>query len=131
MPISGLGEFNRALGRFADRVVEEPNRVKRKIALNALRAVTFGTPVDTGRARGNWAIGLESPEREATETTDRSGGPTISKGSSAIARARPGGTIYLNNNVPYIIPLNEGHSKRADPRFIERGVQAAIESVKR
>lgn len=87
--------------------------IVRKLGLLALRGVVLNTPVRTGRARGNWQVTLGDPAEGDLERTDRSGGPTIASGASVIGGYRGFGKVSLTNNLPYIIPLEDGSSKRA------------------
>lgn len=106
--------FSAAVGRFAERDV--PKAVAdatAKIALQALRGVVLKTPVDTGRARGNWNTSVGSPSPEIGDTTDKGGGATISGGATVILSARPFSTIWLSNNLPYIQRLEHGWSGQA------------------
>jgi hypothetical protein len=36
------------------------------------------------------------------------------------------GSLFVTNNVPYIVPLNNGSSKQAGAGFVERGIERAI-----
>ena len=61
------------------------------------------TPVDTGRARGNWNISVGSPDLTTSDTTD----PKFKQPKSIPAGAddQP---IYICNNLPYIRKLEFG-----------------------
>ena len=131
MPVRGLNKFTRDLSAFNAGIEEEVNEVKRKAALQVLASVTLATPVDSGRARGNWNVSIDTPVTSSSENTDKSGGSTIGKGSGVISRVLPGGTIYITNNLPYIVSLNDGSSKQAPKKFVERAVQAGIASISR
>ncbi len=130
MPIRGLDQFTRDLASFSAGIEQEVNKVKRKAALQILTSVTLATPVDTGRARGNWNVRIGAPDGGASENKDRSGGATIAKGSAVISRALPNDTVFITNNLPYIVSLNDGSSKQAPAKFVERATQAAIESIR-
>jgi len=84
----------------------------------------LATPVDTGRARGNWLVGLNFPVEAEAESEDRGGGSTIAAGNADIARARAVDDIWLSNNLPYITKLNEGSSFQAPVGFVEDVVDA-------
>ena len=131
MPVRGLNAFTRDLADFGAGIEEEVNAVKRKAALRVLTGVTLATPVDTGRARGNWTVSLGTPDSSLSEATDKSGGATIAKGSAVISRALPGDMIFIANSLPYIVRLNDGSSRQAPAKFVERAVQAAVESIRR
>ena len=120
-------EIMRAVGREVDIVIRET-------ALVALRTVVFATPVDTGRARGNWQVTLDGPETRQLETLDKNGGATVSRGTQIIRGSRRRSDtnfrrIYIQNNLPYIGPLNNGSSIQAAAGFVERAAQAAIDTT--
>jgi len=90
--------------------------VIRRIALQALEKVVNRTPVDTGRARGNWFVQIGSAGFEVTTDTDKNGNVTISRGASVIATYADSDdfpVISIYNNLPYINRLEHGHSKQA------------------
>lgn len=89
------------------------NRVVRKVSLQALNGVVLKTPVDTGRARGNWGVGINNRPNGTSENTDLSGGATISAGQGEIAGAKTYGEVYITNNLPYIGKLESGSSQQA------------------
>lgn len=131
MPVRGLNEFTRDLASFGAGIEEEVNEVKRKAALRVLTGVTLATPVDTGRARGSWTVSIGAPDSSASENKDKSGSATIAEGSAVISRALPKDTIFITNYLPYIVSLNDGSSRQAPAKFVERSVQAAVESIRR
>jgi hypothetical protein len=131
--------FTKELDRFVSHFEEDvwPTFVK-KIALELLRAIVMGTPVDSGRARGNWQLTIGSP---AAGEKDRKIAPGVPVMSGAAAAQSPGvagdvevealtrlraysnfENIYLTNNLPYIVFLEEGHSDQAPLGFAELAV---------
>jgi hypothetical protein len=112
-----LDQFNREVEDFAKRVV--PQRISefyRKIVLEALKRVVMKTPVDTGRARGNWQVSIDAPIDEAVERLDSGGEATIIDGmavATAAAVQRIPGITYISNNLPYIVRLEYGWSDQA------------------
>lgn len=85
-----------------------------KYAVDLLAGVVMMTPVDTGRARGNWTV--ESGGSSSTPGIDKNGGQTIAAGAGVIDRATAKGipqTITLANNLPYIEVLENGSSRQA------------------
>ena len=102
-------EFGIALKKVGKDLTEVQFRnVVRKIALDALKGIVQKTPVDTGRARGNWQVTLGQPAAGEVGYVEKGGGPTISKGTGEILVAPPIGKIWLTNNVPYIQKLEHG-----------------------
>ena len=88
--------------------------VLQKVAMEALTRLVMKTPVDSGRARGNWQVTWGSPSTEYdSDKTDDKGSGTIWEGADTIADAPRYGVIWISNNVPYIERLENGWSGQA------------------
>jgi len=116
--------FERTLSIF-DELEEEINEDVRKTSLSLLNGLTLRTPVDTGRARGNWQV---SPSDKSNRSVDefRKAAQAIREGTATInsvisQRGFP--TITISNNLPYIEKLNEGSSLQAPAKFVELEIQ--------
>lgn len=96
----------------------------KKDALLIDRGVVLATPVDTGRARANWIVSLGDPVTTTTEEQGES--VSFAQGQAEILKQKGFQRIIIQNNLPYIKKLNDGHSKQAPKKFIER----VIEQVK-
>lgn len=110
---SNLGDFAASLDKVARQVPQKANQIKRKVALQVLNGVVLRTPVDTGRAKGNWQATLEAPATVVLDRLDKTGQATIAEGQTVIGQAQPGQDIWITNNLPYIGRLERGHSKQA------------------
>jgi hypothetical protein len=74
------------------------------------------TPVDTGRARGNWQTTLGTPATGEIEREDGSRAPSnvsYTEGLPTIEQVPAFGVIWLSNNLPYIERLENGYSQQA------------------
>lgn len=69
------------------------------------------TPVDTGRARGNWQIGIGQDIISTTPRTNKTG--NVSGETNKLSQVSGDETIYISNNLPYIVRLEYGSSKQA------------------
>ncbi len=118
-------------------------------ALAALRNVIIGTPVGDpktwkrpgsapagyvgGHARRNWNVSLDAARDTVVGTEGNGGGKgaatrdATERGTRTIDKAQVGKIrrIIIQNSVPYIGPLNNGHSKQAPANFVQKAVQAA------
>ena len=122
MIIANLAQFNATVQRFADSIPEKVVSLHKKIGLEALRRVVLKTPVDTGRARGNWQVSIGDPALTMLEDADRTGSDTIAIGTAQLENLKAYETIFLTNNVPYIIYLEEGSSKQAPAGMVKMTV---------
>ena len=107
-----MTSFTLDISKFAADCGEKADQAVRKACLQLLVGVVMKTPVDTGRARGNWQASVNSPSTVATEDTDKIGAGTIAAGNAAVDGAT-GNVFWLSNNLPYIERLEYGHSKQS------------------
>ena len=115
--------FDYQLSRLAKDLDIELEVVVRKTALLAYNSVTKKTPVDTGRARANWNVGVGSAD-ESMETKGF-GKPTGKNVNSRVPpsspKARPARlkkgdgkqSIWITNSLPYMTVLENGSSQQA------------------
>ncbi len=107
-------------------------RGEERIEYTASRIYTnlvFSTPVDEGTARSNYRIGLGKAKLDTVKSI--SAQAAITRGNAAIGKFKLSvhKGIHITNNLPYIVPLNEGHSSQAPANFIELAIrQGVVES---
>jgi hypothetical protein len=105
------------------------------LALDIQANLQEDTPRDTSWARSNWVLSSGVPVDDPSVAEVKN--PTPSDVARAAARQADAvaaivdynldqGSIFTTNNVPYIIPLNEGHSKQAGAAFVQRAVGRAL-----
>lgn len=131
----GLREFSGRIRIRAKRIEENADALVRKVALAVDTAVVMATPVDEGRARSNWQVGIgEAPEGIKEPYSPGKGGDTgaanaqeaIEQGKRIIHRYTKGSTIHITNNLPYIQRLNDGWSAQAPAGFVEKAVVIGV-----
>jgi hypothetical protein len=122
--------------------------VQKDQALDVQYELARNTPVDVGTARSNWRIAIGRPHTGRIKAYvpyvsrhRRPYGPGGSKseranlnrvleqGKARLAKYTKG-SIYITNNVPYIGPLDRGHSKQAKPGWVTRAIYAAVNRTK-
>jgi hypothetical protein len=100
-------------GVFAEKVQGKVVEATKKIASEVLSRVVQKSPVDTGRFRGNWQVGIGDRPDGTLPIEDKAGAGTIARGSAVIGRLAQPMTVYVTNNLPYARRLEFGHSKQA------------------
>lgn len=98
---------------FLGAVEEDVGKKLRVISIQLLNEVVMRSPVDTGRFRANNQVSIGNPDYSTTTNTDKSGSQTLQQGSAVIAQGKPYSVIYIQNNLPYAEPLEDGHSQQA------------------
>lgn len=121
--------FASDVAKYAKLAGASVDETGRAIVLELFGSVIKDTPVDTGRARGNWQTTIGTP---ASGQTDRKGeGPALAEVSQEAASFGAGKVIYLTNNLPYIYRLEYlGWSKQSPDGMARKNV-ARIQSIVR
>ena len=93
-------------------VTNRLEQAMRKVLIDTDQSVVQMTPVDTGRARGNWTAGINSAS-SGGGGLDPSGSATIARLNSAAQSFKVGDSFVVSNNLPYIERLENGWSDQA------------------
>ena len=109
-----LAQFNKEVTDFGKNVMpNELVKMQKKIVLEALKRLMEKTPVDTGRARGNWQVGIGSAVEGSIQENWPSDAEAISAGISVLVALPPYSTVWISNNLDYIEILEDGGSQQA------------------
>lgn len=118
--------------------------VTKEQALDAQYLLAKNTPVDVGTARSNWRISVGRPLTgrikayspfPSRHRAPYAGGGSKSEGANLAGVVQQGksrlarytkGSIYISNTVPYIGPLDRGHSRQTSAGFVARAVAASV-----
>ncbi len=111
--------FKQDLQAFATGAQERMDAVVRGTLVELSTRLVMRSPVDTGRFRGNWHLGVGAPIPYSLNTFDKAGGSTLSRMRGAIPKDELDTVYYITNNVLYGMALEMGHSKQA-PRGVVR-----------
>lgn len=98
---------------FSGVVKDELSKRVSVIAMAMLNEIVLRSPVDTGRFRGNNIVSVGAPVYTSTVNVDPTGAETINQGLSAMTGLEPFTQVFIQNNLPYAVPLEDGHSKQA------------------
>jgi hypothetical protein len=131
----GVGEIKRQL----EATVQDTMRT---VAGNFLDKVVRATPVDTGRARSNWQVGIGDLSLQSLEPFSPGVGLGLAETANAEATIEAGnavlkdyqdGKIIVGNavrnpkdGVMYIEALNSNSSQQAPSNFVELSIIATI-----
>ena len=112
---------------YAKKAGASLDETSRAIVLELFGSVIKDTPVDTGRAKGNWQTTIGAP---ASGTVDRLGeSEALADVAQQTASFGAGKVIYLSNNLPYIYRLEyDGWSQQATGGMLRKNV-ARIQSI--
>lgn len=107
--------FVKDISAWVEKAKGRTDLVIKKIAFDLAGRVVTRTPVDTGRAKGNWNYGEDAADTNTTETTDPTGSNTIALLLRGVSRfdALKRRSIFITNSLPYIKRLENGWSDQA------------------
>lgn len=125
-----MSRFGTKLRAAHDRNMDKIDQISKKIMIDLDNKVVVRTPVDTGRARGNWIPSVGAATFTVTEVNDKSGQLSISASISAHMAAGKLAPMFLTNNLPYIQKLENGHSQQAPMGMAKLSVQEVAKQFK-
>lgn len=99
--------------QFAEQVETDVGKWHRIISMALLTEIVFRSPVDKGTFRGSHVVSVGAPDYSLTVETDKTGTKTIQQGQAVIAKSQPFSVLYIQTNLPYAEPLENGHSQQA------------------
>ena len=119
--------FEKEIKAFVESAKKNSDLLVRKTVLDIGSRLVLRTPVGDakywkskppagysgGHARANWQHSTGKPKVSEVSGIDKAGGVTIANISSGVAGSEVGIDHYITNSVPYIIPLENGHSRQA------------------
>lgn len=120
--IEGIEEFNAALKKILKKNKENQRKILATISHSGLRELQRATPKDTTRAAASWnnTVNKAPSEWKQPEGKDHYAMPPFRD----MSNIKYDSLVNLSNNIEYIIPLEEGHSKQR--KYFVRDTVAAI-----
>lgn len=112
--------FQKDLKKFSINLGDVSEKVFRGTSIDISTKVITRTPVDTGRARGNWFPSFDEPSEQTTTNVSKTGLDSITRATQKVRTSRLGQSFYLTNNLPYIERLENGYSDQAPNGMVER-----------
>lgn len=111
---TNLQQFNSALSAAAEKIKKEDFlKFVRSVCLETFKRIVQRTPVDTGRARGNWQVEINAP---AAGTLEREQWDLVfERGEAKLADIPPFSVIHITNNCVYIYFLEYVRRSKQHP----------------
>lgn len=117
-----MASFSADISTFIKKTKIKGELVVKKLAFDAFRGVMLKSPVDTGRFRASWRVGLNTIDlsvaaEHQSKTEDGKGAESYSdQTGSQLAKLNGlkwGMSVSITNNIKYGPALERGHSKQA------------------
>ena len=111
--------------KLASKVNHNGAKFVRKVVLDGMTQLIRQNPVDTGRSKAAWStsigsVGSEIPEMTGGKTphNTKSSPVDFARSVKGISKYKLGQTMFLFNNMPYMMPLDTGTSEQAPKGWI-------------
>ncbi|EGK71906.1 hypothetical protein METUNv1_01684 [Methyloversatilis universalis FAM5] len=125
-----MSDFMRSIDRFIAKANGNVDKAVRQTVVLCAQGVVLRTPVDTGRARGNWVLGVGTINSGTSAANDPSGAGAIGRIAAEVAASR-GRVFYVTNSLPYIQRLEDGYSKQAPAGMVKATLAALPAAIDR
>lgn len=122
-----LFDLARMVRAKADKLEKSVSDVTVEIASEMVSDLAHNTPVDTSQALSSWIASLDEPSQVVGKphypghkgsTQLASAAATAAAADRVLTDRRPGQTIYIVNNQPYIRDLDAGTISRQPGNFV-------------
>lgn len=110
-----LTSFNATVQDFVNNIPVRVNLAQKKIVLDLLAGVVRRTPVDTGRARGNWQLSIGKPATGVLDRKLTKRNKTSTEEQEKVQKIPHFSVVWLSNNLPYIEVLEFGKFTPKNP----------------
>ena len=122
-----MAQWSLDLTEYAKKKNVEIKEVRKAYAFALYSSIVKNTPVDTGRARGNWNVSVGSADESVDENITKSQVPSkVKKNQGELDKANGDESIFISNNLPYITTLENG----GYPKDVKKGTKVSKKGEK-
>jgi|TARA_R110000868_G_scaffold309284_1_gene570640 hypothetical protein len=121
--------FQQDLNKYQLKLQGLTNQQLRGTLYSFSSAVIKGTPVDTGRLRGNWQASITTPITSKVDRLDQTGNTSTSDVKNVLKSFKTGMVFYLTNNLPYANKMEYGGSAQAPQGMVRINIQRLKSSL--
>ena len=100
--------FTLHLKKITERAGAQADNAVKRIAIDLFSSVTLKSPVDKGRFRGNWQLGIGAIDGNIDSPESKDGSLAIARAANELNGFKSGKTIYISNSLPYARTLEYG-----------------------
>lgn len=120
--------FTADLSKYAKKTKSDMGTAKRAIVFNLFKEPIKKTPVDTGRAKGNWFVTSGAPSTSINTKDQKTVLGSVDPHSQQQLKLVTDefGVDFLTNNLPYIGRLEYGYSDQAPAGMIRTTLRQFI-----
>lgn len=117
--------FDAQIKKFLKETEIELTKEARRFAGFVYAEAVARSPIDTGEYQASWRIAVNTPDLSVANGKALNTAQQIGK----LKQVKPGDTIFVSNNVPYALKLENGHSQQAPLGVLNQAI-AAVSAFK-
>lgn len=126
-----FADLSKSLRQQAKNIESNASLLVRRCATVVIEELAVRTPIDSGRAKSNWIVTLNSPTVARIEphhfgvlgsTAPQTIKTVQARAAIVINRFKIGDTVIIQNNLDYIVDLEKGSSKQSPAGFIHQSL---------
>jgi len=122
---TNVQQFNTALTAASKKIGGDIQKFIKQVCIEIFKRFIMRTPVDTGRARGNWQVEINRP---ASGTVEESMWDQVfERGAAKLAQLPPFSIVHITNNVEYVYYLEYVRPSQQHP---EGMVEITLQEMK-
>lgn len=112
-------EYSKAVGEWNESLYDNPDnltktgRLRKKVRVNDSMDIKRPADYRAGTFRASHFVSIGSPDYSVPTEEDPRGTTTFLNGKNIIDQAPAFSVIYIQSNLPYSVPLENGHSTQA------------------
>lgn len=130
MATSSLQIFAQNMNALAQTIGQRIPQLQKEVAQNVVEGVATDNPVLTGQSSANWKTAIGAPDTSVDlGPNPLAGQHSVAEAKKALVALALGQTVYISNNVPYIMELNQGSSSKAPAGFVETAIVNALHAT--
>lgn len=116
--------FSDDIKGYSDREKQRLDYVQKSVLFQLGQSVVVLSPVDTGIFRSNWRFEIGGYDNTYVndESIIESKSATVGRLQAKINNVEVGSAFFISNNLPYAIPLENGHSQQRPEGMVRQTV---------
>lgn len=127
---TSLSIFAQNMTQLANTIGQRIPQLQKEVAQNVVEGVAKDNPFLTGQSSANWKTAIGAPDTSWDPGPNSAGGQhSADEAKKALVALALGQTVYISNNVPYIMELNQGSSSKAPAGFVETAIVNALHAT--
>lgn len=99
-----MAKWTGDLSKYSKTQTNKVKEIKNKFVFSLYSSITQKTPVDTGRARGNWTVSPENPDLSVDENATK----VKYRNYADMPKSKGDESMFISNALPYIVTLEYG-----------------------